>query len=523
MSETAKLIIEGKEYELPVIVGTEGEKAFDITKLRQQTGYITYDPGFANTGSCASSITFMDGEDGVLRYRGIPIEQLAEHSSFVETAYLLINGHLPTLDELNKTRVKLNDSSLVHESMHAFFQNFPQASHPMGILSSMVTALRSFYPELRDDDAINDHFLNLLSKVRTMAAMSYRFSKGNPIVYPRHDLSYCANFLNMMFDSPVTPYIMDEDVVKALNTFLILHADHEQNCSTASVRVVGSSKAPLYAAVSAGVAALWGPLHGGANQAVLEMLSEIHKNGATVEEVVRRAQDKQDPFRLMGFGHRVYKTYDPRAKIMKKMCDLLLPKLEIEDPLLDIAKRLEEVALTDPYFIDHNPLPQRRFLLGHRAAGHGNSDGHVHRDVCHRPPPGLDCPVEGEHGGSRMADQPSAPGLHGPSGNGLHAHPVPQVALFAVTMPVCQHERSHSQVLRRAEPFPHKKTPRPPIWRAGRLLFRFTPTGPFFLQNGRGEPVTGQPTSSPCACARSRGGRGSGARRRCRQGRFPAG
>ncbi|TWI70308.1 citrate synthase [Desulfobotulus alkaliphilus] len=363
MSETVKLIIEGKEYELPVIVGTEGEKAFDITSLRQKTGYITYDPGFGNTGSCASAITFMDGERGILRYRGIPIEDLAENATFIETAYLLINGHLPTLNELNRTRVLLNDFSLIHESMQVFFQNFPRASHPMGILSGMIMALRSFYPDMGEED-INIHFLYLLSKVRTMAAMSYRMSRGEKVVYPRHDLSYCANFLNMMFDSPVHPYIVDEDLVRALNVFLILHADHEQNCSTSAVRVVGSSKAPLYASIAAGVSALWGPLHGGANQAVIEMLEKILKEGATIDEVIRRAKDRKDPFRLMGFGHRVYKTYDPRAKIIKKMCDKILEKLKIEDPLLDIAKKLEEVALTDPYFVDHNLYPNVDFYSG---------------------------------------------------------------------------------------------------------------------------------------------------------------
>jgi citrate synthase len=364
MSETVRLIIEGKEYELPVIIGSEGEKAFDITALRRKTGYITYDPGFGNTGSCASAITFMDGEKGILRYRGIPIEDLAENATFIETAFLLINGHLPSLSELNQTRVLLNDSSMLHESMQVFFQNFPQASHPMGILSAMIMALRSFYPDMGTEEDIHTHFLYLISKVRTMAAMSYRMSRGEKVVYPRHDLSYCANFLNMMFDSPVHPYIVDEDLVKAMNVFLILHADHEQNCSTAAVRLVGSSRAPLYASIAAGVSALWGPLHGGANQAVIEMLEKIHKDGATIDEVIRRAKDRNDPFRLMGFGHRIYKTYDPRAKIIKKMCDKVLGKLKIEDPLLDIAKRLEEVALTDAYFIDHNLYPNVDFYSG---------------------------------------------------------------------------------------------------------------------------------------------------------------
>ncbi|VFQ42703.1 citrate synthase [Desulfoluna butyratoxydans] len=366
MSEVVKMIIEGKTYEFPVIEGSEGEKAFDITKLRQQTGYITMDPGFGNTGSCTSAITFMDGEKGILRYRGIPVEQLAEHSSFVETAYLLINGRLPNKQELTRTSVQLNDDSLIHEDMQIFYQNFPRRAHPMGILSAMINALRSFYPELEDTDpeGINRTFLRLLSKIRTMAAMSYRISRGHKVVYPRADYSYCANFLNMMFHSPVRPYELDPDIVEALNVFWILHADHEQNCSTAAVRVVGSGRVNLYAAISAGIAALWGPLHGGANQAVIEMLTNIHKSGADIEDVVRRAKDKDDPFRLMGFGHRVYKTYDPRARIMKKMCDTVLPKLKVEDPLLDIARRLEEVALTDPYFIDKNLYPNVDFYSG---------------------------------------------------------------------------------------------------------------------------------------------------------------
>ncbi len=365
MSEVVKMIIEGKTYEFPVIVGAEGEKAFDITKLRQQTGYITMDPGFGNTGSCQSAITFMDGEKGILRYRGIPVEQLAEHSSFVETSYLLINGRLPNRQELIRTSVQLNDDSLIHEDMQIFYQNFPRRAHPMGILSAMLNALKSFYPELQNtEEEINRTFLRLLSKIRTMAAMSYRISRGHKVVYPRADYSYCANFLNMMFDSPVRPYELDPDLVEALNVFWILHGDHEQNCSTAAVRVVGSGRVNLYAAISAGIAALWGPLHGGANQAVIEMLTSIHESGADINDVVRRAKDKDDPFRLMGFGHRVYKTYDPRAKIMKKMCDTVLPKLKVSDPLLEIAKRLEEVALTDPYFIDKNLYPNVDFYSG---------------------------------------------------------------------------------------------------------------------------------------------------------------
>jgi citrate synthase len=365
MMEKATLIIDGKTYELPVVVGSEGEKAIDISNLRRMTGLITLDPGYANTGSCTSSITFMDGEKGILRYRGIPVEQLAEHSSFIETVYLLINGVLPTQDQLNEVSVLFNDNSLVHEDMQIFYQNFPRGSHPMGILSAMVNGLRSFYPELPAfGEEINITVIRLLSKVRTMAAMSYKISRGHKVVYPRPDLSYCANFLNMMFDTPVRPYPLDKDLVQALNVFWILHADHEQNCSTSAVRLVGSGRVNLYAAISAGIAALWGPLHGGANQAVIEMLSDIQKDGGNFRRAIERAKDKNDAFRLMGFGHRVYKAYDPRAKIMKKMCDKVLAKLNIKDPLLDIAKELEVAALKDDYFIEHNLYPNIDFYSG---------------------------------------------------------------------------------------------------------------------------------------------------------------
>lgn len=365
MTKYAKIEFEGKTYEFPIVVGAEGEKAIDISNLRQATGLITLDPGYANTGSCTSSITFMDGEKGILRYRGIPVEELAEHSSFIETAYLLINGRLPTRDELNCTSILYNDNSLVHEDMQIFYQNFPRASHPMGILSGMVNALRSFYPELSTiEEEINFTVTRLLSKVRTMAAMSYKISRGHRVVYPRPDLSYCANFLNMMFDTPVKHYEIDEDLVKALNVFWILHADHEQNCSTSAVRLVGSGRVNLYAAISAGIAALWGPLHGGANQAVIEMLTDIQKDGGNYHQAIERAKDKKDPFRLMGFGHRVYKAYDPRARVMKKICHKVLKKLKISDPLLDLAKELEVAALKDEYFIDYNLYPNIDFYSG---------------------------------------------------------------------------------------------------------------------------------------------------------------
>ncbi|MGD1967794.1 MAG: citrate synthase [Desulfobacterales bacterium] len=364
MAETIKLVYGSKEFELPIVTGSEGEKAIDISKLRATTGLITLDPGYANTGSCSSSITFMDGEKGILRYRGIPVEDLAAKATFKETAYLLINGRLPNREELTRFSVMLNDNSLVHEDMRTFYESFPRSSHPMGILSSMVNALRSFYPELQNlEEEINMTMTRLLSKIRTLAAMSYKISRGHKVVYPRPDLAYCANFLNMMFDSPVKPYEIDNDAIDALRVFWILHADHEQNCSTSAVRLVGSARVTLYAAISAGIAALWGPLHGGANQAVIEMLSDIAEN-KNMDQAIERAKDKKDPFRLMGFGHRVYKTYDPRARIMKKMCDTLLDKLKISDPLLDIAKELEAVALEDDYFVEHNLYPNVDFYSG---------------------------------------------------------------------------------------------------------------------------------------------------------------
>ncbi|MFC1580695.1 citrate synthase [Thermodesulfobacteriota bacterium] len=367
MEETAKLVVDGKTYELPIVHGTEGERALDISRLRLETGLITLDPGYVNTGSCRSNITFLDGEKGVIRYRGIPVEQLAEQSTFVETAYLLINGELPTQRALTNFSVLLNDHSLVHEDMREFFEKFPRGAHPMGILASMVNALRAFYPEIAErteEEEIDVTFTRLLSKLRTMSSISYKISRGHKVVYPRHDLNYAANFLNMMFDSPVKPYHLEDELVDALNLFWILHADHEQNCSTSAVRLVGSAKVNLYAAISAGISALWGPLHGGANQSVVEMLSDIQAHGGDCAPFIARAKDKKDSFRLMGFGHRIYKTYDPRARIMQKACDKVLKKLKRKDPLLDIARVLEEVALTDPYFIDHHLYPNLDFYSG---------------------------------------------------------------------------------------------------------------------------------------------------------------
>jgi len=367
MTETAKLTIGGRTYELPIIESVHGSRAIDIRKLRTETDFITYDPGSGNTGSCRSSITFMDGKEGILRYRGIPIEQLAEESTFIETAYLLISGELPSHEELKNFSVLLNDHSLVHESMRHFFDNFPQGAHPMHILASMVNSLRSFYPEIPDrtkEEEKNIKVTRLLSKVRTMAAMSYKISRGHRVIYPRPELTYAANFLNMMFDSPVKDYVIEPEMVKALNTFWILHADHEQNCSTAAVRLVGSARTNLYAAISAGISALGGPLHGGANQAVIEMFMAIEESGGNLKPFLERAKDRKDPFRLYGFGHSVYKTYDPRAKIMKKICHGIFEKFNIDDPLLHIAQELEEKVKNDQYFIDHNLYPNIDFYSG---------------------------------------------------------------------------------------------------------------------------------------------------------------
>ena len=371
--EKAELKIEGKTYHLPIIVGSEGEKAIDIRNLRSQSGCITLDSGFMNTGSCCSNITFLDGEQGILSYRGYGIEDLAENCTFVEVAYLLDHGSLPTQVQLSKFSQMLGKYAMIHEDMIRFFDGYPPKSPPMAILSSMVNSLCSFYPEMLDNplENIDEMAARLLSKVRTIAAFSYKKSMGQPLVYPRHDLSYCANFLNMMFDSPVAPYEINDTVVKALNKLLILHGDHEQNCSTATVRVAGSARVNLYASISAGINALWGPLHGGANQAVMEMLDQIHAEGGDYRKYIAKAKNSDDPFRLVGFGHRVYKTHDPRSRIIKKACDDVLTALNISDPLLDIAKELEEVALRDEYFVERNLYPNVDFYSGiiYRAIG----------------------------------------------------------------------------------------------------------------------------------------------------------
>jgi len=375
MAENAKIIIGDKTFEYPVITGTENEHAIDISKMLAQTGHITIDSGFGNTGACRSGITFLDGDKGILRYRGYPIEQIAESSSFVETSYLVIYGKLPIQKELDKFSDTFAEYSMIHEDMKNFFNAYPSSAHPMAILSAMICSLSGYYPELVQTHmapALFDRVVaQLLSQVRTIAAFSYKKSVGQPFVYPRHDLKYVPNFLNMMFSSPAKPYVIHEEVVRALKVLLILHADHEQNCSTSTVRLVGSSEANLYASISAGILALWGPLHGGANQAVIEMLQKIHDDGGDLQKYINMAKDKTSQFRLMGFGHRVYKNFDPRAKIIKKCADDLLNKLGIQDPLLDIAKKLEEAALKDEYFVSRKLYPNVDFYSGiiYRAIG----------------------------------------------------------------------------------------------------------------------------------------------------------
>ena len=372
-TRTAQLSIEGNVYTLPIIEGTMGEKAIDIGNLLKETGYITLDPGYKNTGSCTSTITYLDGKEGILRYRGYDIEELANNCSFVEICYLLLHGELPNEEELRLFKSLIERFALVHEDMIHFFDHFPSHASPMSILSVMVNSLCNFYPEMSDDpmDDFDVTATRIISKIRTIAAFSYKKSMGQPLVYPRNDLSYCGNFLNMMFDKPVRPYIVLPEVVAALNKLLILHGDHEQNCSTSTVRLVGSAGVNLYASIAAGINALWGPLHGGANEAVLDMLETIYADDSNFGKYINKAKDRSDPFRLSGFGHRVYKTFDPRGKIIKKACDEIMSALDVSDPLLDIAYSLEEICLQDEYFIERNLFPNVDFYSGiiYRALG----------------------------------------------------------------------------------------------------------------------------------------------------------
>ncbi len=363
----AKLIIDGRELELDIIEGTEGERAIDITKLRAETGYITMDQGYANTGSCISNITYINGEEGILRYRGYSIEDLCERSTFTEVCYLLLHNRLPTLEQRENFSRLLNEHSLLHEDMRHLYSFFPGDAHPMNILGTMVNAMSSFYPNvdlLSMRDNIDMTATRLISKIRTTACYAYKKSIGEPVVYPKKELKYCENFLRMMFWSPVNNYELREDHVRALSVLLILHADHEQNCSTSTVRLVGSAHANLYASISAGISALWGPLHGGANQAVMDMLSKIQRHGGKIKKYIDMAKDKESSFRLSGFGHRVYKNYDPRARIIKRICMKILEEEAAHQPLLDIALRLEEAVLKDDYFISRKLYPNVDFYSG---------------------------------------------------------------------------------------------------------------------------------------------------------------
>ena len=367
----AKLHYDGQIHKLGIIHGSGGNPGLDISNLRAETGLITYDPGYQNTSAYKSGISFVDGQQGILRYRGIPIEELANHSTFVETAYLLIYGHLPTKSELSVFSSYLNEYSLLHEDMIHFFHNIPQQAHPMATLSMMINSLSIFYQDVFDlegqftqKESLDITIARLISTIRTIAAFSYKKFKGEPFVYPRPDLQYCANFLNMMFASPVKPYEIDEEYVKLLNVLLILHADHEQNCSTSTVKLVGSSRVNLYASICAGICALWGPLHGGANQKVIEMLHWINREKIPVTDVLEKAKSKNESFRLMGVGHRVYKTYDPRASIIRNICMKKLVKNKKLDPLLEIALELEERILHDDYFVERRLYPNVDFYSG---------------------------------------------------------------------------------------------------------------------------------------------------------------
>ena len=373
-SQTAKLILDGQELDLPTMVGTEQEKAVDISQLRRLSGYITLDEGYVNTGSTTSAITFLDGEKGILRYRGYPIEEIAAHCDFVETSYLLIYGKLPSAKELSDFRESIRRHTMIHEDMRSFYNGFPRDAHPMAILSSVVGAMSTFYQDslnVHDPRQVEISIHRLLAKLPTIAAYSYKKSFGQPLIYPMNNLDYCENFLRMMFAVPTENYEPDPDFVEALNLLMIVHADHEQNCSTSTVRMVGSSNANLFASISAGICALWGPLHGGANEACVNMLKQIADDGGNVKKYVDMAKDKKGNFRLMGFGHRVYKNYDPRATIIKKACDKLLARLQLNDPLFDVAKQLEEVALKDPYFVERKLYPNVDFYSGviYRAMG----------------------------------------------------------------------------------------------------------------------------------------------------------
>ncbi len=375
MSKTAELSIDGKTYSLPIFTGTENEVAIDIGKLRDQSGVVTLDPGYKNTGATKSAITYLDGDNGILRYRGYSIEELAEKSTFIEVAYLLIFGELPGKDQLQRFRDDIKTHTLVHEDVKKILDGFPSTAHPMGVLASLFCSQTAFYPESLDHNRASESvyisIIRSLAKMPTFAAWAYKNTLGHPVNYPDNALEYCSRFLKMMFALPAEPYQPDPVISAALDKLLILHADHEQNCSTSTVRMVGSSQASIYSSISAGINALWGPLHGGANQEVILMLESIVKDGGNIDKWIAKAKDKNDPFRLMGFGHRVYKNFDPRAKIIKKAADDVLAKLGVKDPILDVARNLEDIALRDPYFIERKLYPNVDFYSGiiYRALG----------------------------------------------------------------------------------------------------------------------------------------------------------
>ena len=367
MSEIAELKLAGQTIELPVIVGSENEKGIDVSSLRGKTGYITLDNGYMNTGACSSAITFIDGEKGILRYRGIPIEVLAERSSFLETSYLLIEGKLPTREELDSFTNRVRRHTMIHEDIKRFYDGFPRDAHPMAILASVVSSLSTFYQHEESRPEAEKFALNsirLLAKLPTIAASAYKKSIGQPLMYPQNHMSYCENFLHMMFSTPAEHYDVDPVMTETLNLLLILHADHEQNCSTSTVRMVSSSKANIFASITAGICALWGPRHGGANEEVIDMLTQMRDDGGGVKRYIDKAKDKNSTFKLMGFGHRVYKNFDPRANILKAACDKLLTRMKISDPLLDLAKELEDAALKDPYFVERKLYPNVDFYSG---------------------------------------------------------------------------------------------------------------------------------------------------------------
>lgn len=368
MDKKAELKIDGETYYLPVVEGTEQERGLDISKLRAESGCITLDVGYKNTGATKSDITFINGEEGILRYRGYTIEELCEKSNFIEVSYLLIYGELPTKQQYDEFENEIRRHTIIHEDLKHFYDAYPQRAHPMGVLASMVSSLSLYYPESLDPnspaDEIDRHIRRLIAKSTTIAAQSYKNSLGHPMMYPDNRLSYAENFLHMMFALPTEKYEANPTLARALDMLLILHADHEQNCSASTVRMVGSSHANIYATISAGISALWGPLHGGANQAVIEMLERIKEDGGDTQKWIEKAKDKDDPFRLMGFGHRVYKNFDPRAKIIKSECDKVLQELNVKEPILDIAKELEEHALSDDYFAEKKLYPNVDFYSG---------------------------------------------------------------------------------------------------------------------------------------------------------------